>query len=661
MVPKMLKHILILSAVFFSFMPLLAGTRQFSPLKPGEVPPANPFRGLYAWSGTLGQGTLVEDVPTRDSYARFFWSDLEPAQGQYDFKAVEDCAEAARKYGRTFSFRVRCFAVGRAGGVPGWLKEKMPRGYDSGKDYIPDWNDPDFCQGVTNLLAALGKKYNRDPRIAFVDVGIYGNWGEWHMSGFDYPLPSGALPIRPEVARAIIDLHVEHFSQKWLFFRTVSAHTAYAMSYPQMGMRSDALGMVPSFEHDMKENGAVLANRWKTTPFIVETGGDHPEMKLELMPEHVRTGRVAMVGNGNLTGNTDPAKQPAGPGLLREAGLAAGYRFQLLSVQTPDRVQGSLSIKSLWKNAGNTPAYDPWVVTWQLWQGEKMIHHWASALEPSAFLPSDQEKILEEILRLPSGLAQGRYEIKLKVIDGAGIRAPLRLDIKETPDASEAYPVGSFDLAGPASTEGLAGRTPDQGFVRDPLPVQLARLPRGPFTTLREPVRLADVETSIPASADTYVRGGRLSAKNYSKDRYLTLRNSSGEYDRQAFLKFDLHSLAGKTFSKAVLRLFPVGQVPKNPSKQLTVDVGLTTAAWEESSLTYADKPERGMPVKNEIPVTISEMVEIDVTAQVNDARSKDGMLSFSLGTQCGEEIRFASRDNAAKAPEVVPQIVFFP
>lgn len=44
----------------------------------------------------------------------------------------------------------------------------------------PDYEDKNLRRSIKSLVAALGKKYDGDPRIGFITAGLLGTWGEWH-------------------------------------------------------------------------------------------------------------------------------------------------------------------------------------------------------------------------------------------------------------------------------------------------------------------------------------------------------------------------------------------------------------------------------------------------------------------------------------------------
>jgi hypothetical protein len=51
---------------------------------------------------------------------------------------------------------------------------------DHGGGISPDYDDPNLVAALEAFIAAFGQQYDGDPRIAFIQVGLLGFWGEWH-------------------------------------------------------------------------------------------------------------------------------------------------------------------------------------------------------------------------------------------------------------------------------------------------------------------------------------------------------------------------------------------------------------------------------------------------------------------------------------------------
>lgn len=66
-----------------------------------------------------------------------------------------------------------------------------------------DYSSSQFRERVLRLVSRLGKAWDNDPRVAFVEMGIFGKWGEQHS-----PFPS------PEMERLVGDAFAGAFKNK---------------------------------------------------------------------------------------------------------------------------------------------------------------------------------------------------------------------------------------------------------------------------------------------------------------------------------------------------------------------------------------------------------------------------------------------------------------
>lgn len=321
-------------------------------LTPALLPPdralSNPLSGLYAGyyqnPRTLAAEPSGNGAPwpaaALERYARFSWHSLELAgPGQYNFAPI-DAMLAALPKGVRLGFRIMAFnpqtasdtnvTTGTDGypvyadlpadletGAHGWLLPVDPNDATQGRYFIPDWNDPVVLARISRLLAALGARYDGDPRFAWIDVGLYGSWGEWHTAG----LPDSAdyrngIPYRPGDAYyalnqqayrankgvagayqagsvaskdAIVDAHLEAFPRTRLAMLTDDGDAlCHALEQPgstaHVGLRRDSLGssvngfywQFPNALPDCMTGPdlALILDRWRTAPFVVEAFGN---------------------------------------------------------------------------------------------------------------------------------------------------------------------------------------------------------------------------------------------------------------------------------------------------------------------------------------------------------------------------------------------------
>ena len=126
------------------------------------------------------------------------WNKLNPAKGVYDWTELEKLLNALAEHNMTYALRVLPY-------TPSFIKSDFPpqEDYDwtppfvyemgakkiqidlRGTDYhayAPVWDDPIYIQAAKDFAKALAKKYDGDPRIEYIDIRTFGEWGEWHTS-----------------------------------------------------------------------------------------------------------------------------------------------------------------------------------------------------------------------------------------------------------------------------------------------------------------------------------------------------------------------------------------------------------------------------------------------------------------------------------------------
>ncbi len=179
----------------------------------------NPHKGWFWHFIDNGYGRPFyrdgyEDDPVLDFpglnhlYLRFDWGDVEKEEGVYDFSYLDGIMDKWGAYGYTFALRAVTYegdpALNYA--TPAYVFEKGARCYELENGKIqPDFADPIFLACLEKFMAALGEKYNGDPRIELIDVGTYGTWGEGHTVEGDHVI----YPL--EMVKTHFDLHCKYF------------------------------------------------------------------------------------------------------------------------------------------------------------------------------------------------------------------------------------------------------------------------------------------------------------------------------------------------------------------------------------------------------------------------------------------------------------------
>ena len=205
----------------------------------------NPLKGycLYTNAGKIHR-------PYSMVFQYVSWKELEPAEGKFAFEAWEKKAwDHARAKDKHVVLRVYVDYPSKPSGLPDWLRaqgvqETSYRDYGGGNS--PNYNHPKMVQAMERLIAAMGRRYNSHPRIAFVQLGLLGFWGEWHT------YPRAELFASEATQHRILKAYQKAFPDKQLMARYADGVLA---KYKGIGFHDD---MFPE-DTDNGEDWSFLA------------------------------------------------------------------------------------------------------------------------------------------------------------------------------------------------------------------------------------------------------------------------------------------------------------------------------------------------------------------------------------------------------------------
>lgn len=191
--------------------PVFADTSKIAyKLKPFDGPLANPHKGFTLL--TEGAWNFVPEFrygPDKNgawdliSYGSGYqrWDKLNPGKGVYDWSELEDLLNVLQEHGLGYALRVFPYSPSYIQGndtptseydwTPTWVYEEGAKKVtavfeDNGaRAQVPAWDDPVYLKAAKNFATALAAKYDGDPRLEYIDVRTFGEWGEWHVSHLD--------------------------------------------------------------------------------------------------------------------------------------------------------------------------------------------------------------------------------------------------------------------------------------------------------------------------------------------------------------------------------------------------------------------------------------------------------------------------------------------
>lgn len=404
----------------------------------------NPLRGYHRWRG-------VELVPQSEraleAYQRYQWRDLETSPGVYNFSGLLADLATARSEGRKFALRLRMMAGYDDGQIylPAYLVNHPSclagcgfwaddDAVQPGLTFVPDWNDPFLQERARALLQALAQALGTQRHdLAWIDVGLYGQYGEWTLHSALYAqAPAGIVPTSEASKRAFADMHFQAFPDvQQLMFALYSNREALnyglhqqTLTLKPVGLRVDCLSRASFFDQWLNHpsDWALFSNRWQTAPFVAEfcsfESGD-PVNNPAKARQQAAQFHISSIGNGNFAPSVPRDQRwasltDAERSDLLMLGREAGYRYALQSASVKLSSTGQLNLGAQLQNLGNAPAYEPWQLRAELVNASGAVA-WSGtlAIDLRASLGGGSSQNTAAGWKLPKNLAKGSYTLRL--------------------------------------------------------------------------------------------------------------------------------------------------------------------------------------------------------------------------------------------------------
>lgn len=216
-------------------------------------------------------------------YERVTWAQLEPEEGKYNWEPLEFAARTAADAGIPFYFRIMCVNSFSGGpyDTPKWVFDKGAASHpgEPGRieKVVPEFSDPVFLNAHRAFIRALAAKFDGDPRLGGLDIGSFGNFGEWHVAGIGCGTNYWER-YSPSERRPYAEMYAASFTRAPLVAMTDDNETlGYLLSLgpaPRVGLRRDGVGSPWHFGRwiGKKPYDCIprMAEVWKTQPIVFE-------------------------------------------------------------------------------------------------------------------------------------------------------------------------------------------------------------------------------------------------------------------------------------------------------------------------------------------------------------------------------------------------------
>ncbi|HEY0980692.1 MULTISPECIES: DUF4832 domain-containing protein [unclassified Schlesneria] len=310
---------------------------DFRPVKlAAKIDSVQPMTGIVLWA-TNG---AVKTAPIQLEYSYLQYDQIVTEKGQYNWSVLEELLDAVASRGHQAIIRWNDTYVAKPTGVPAYIKKLPDYKETTGKSEnkttgFPDWSHPELRRFVLEFFTTFADKYDRDPRIAFVEVG-FGLWAEYHI--YDGPMKLGqTFPSREFQSEFALHLGKTFRETPWMISVDAAGDHAPFASDPQLldlpfGVFDDSFNHAKHSQYNEPNWEALRRDRWKIAP----TGGEFSFFeKIDQTAALSAKGphgipfeqHAARFHISFMIGDAQPRHQP--PARIRDASLACGYRFRV--------------------------------------------------------------------------------------------------------------------------------------------------------------------------------------------------------------------------------------------------------------------------------------------------------------------------------------------
>ncbi|MEO9933114.1 MAG: DUF4832 domain-containing protein [Rhodopirellula bahusiensis] len=323
-----------------------------------------PMTGVVLWHDH--ESVATDAISMEFRYCGY--DEVAVGPGQWDFSKVEQILNETASRSHQAILRFRFVYPGKTTTVPAFIRDAADYNETVAKSegkrtHFCDWSHSDLQQFTLDFYTEFAKRYDSDPRIAFLQTG-FGLWSEYHI--YDGPMELGkTFPSAKYQARFLRHLDQQFDSLPWMIsidaaddeFTPIAGDASLlALDF---GLFDDSFLSKSHSKWNAKNWAAMGDDRWKRAA----GGGEFSyynrrDQKLALsksgpngvsVEESSRDFHISfMIGN-------DQSKYQPTP-RIREVGMAMGYRFRVTRATTAKTDLGS-TIELEVTNEGVAPLY----------------------------------------------------------------------------------------------------------------------------------------------------------------------------------------------------------------------------------------------------------------------------------------------------------------
>ena len=361
-----------------------AATAQWTTLKEAPAPVSNPMKGFMPWAPAPGGNPVLAQgsLPYTLEWAVFPLKNVVTGPDTYDFTTVDAMLDSIAGRGHQAVIRFYVDNPGESSALPQYLIDggtDKSRTYDfhgnKKKSFSPNYDDPKVKEMFRHFVAALGDKYDGDPRIGYITAGLYGFWGEEHTYPYNGAVssqnPTGINWMPSDEFRAqLVEAWDDAFDETFIQNRYPTAATkAHGMGYHDDSFGYATLeGVSWHFIPKLKKQGEEEA--WQHSPI----GGElYPPIQTCIFSQPINCTNMDAEGDYKALESIQGAHATwlinqkafsvgySGDDLTRAKAASAAMGYTLQATRTSATYHGAKATVAVdISNTGSAPFYATW-------------------------------------------------------------------------------------------------------------------------------------------------------------------------------------------------------------------------------------------------------------------------------------------------------------
>lgn len=359
--PSSSRHVFALLTLLFFANASLGQESQSISLK-SQVTDVQPMTGIVLWDDNDRLEKYADSVALEYRYCGY--NEVVDGKGNYDFSKLDEILDDIANRNHQAILRFYFCYVGKETTVPDFIRLRPDYDETIGTSekkttHFCDWSNQALKQFTLDFYTEFSKRYDDDPRIAFLQTG-FGLWAEYHI--YSGPRKMGKTFPSKEYQTQFLRHMDRQFSNLPWSISIDSADYDYTpledndeMLALQFGVFDDSF-LCKRHAKENAVNWKILdLERWKRQP----GGGEFSYYNMKDQKNALRTEGPNGVSFEDaakqfhisyMIGNDQPRFQSAER--IKSASLATGYRFRV----TAAAIKGD-ELRLRVTNAGVAPIY----------------------------------------------------------------------------------------------------------------------------------------------------------------------------------------------------------------------------------------------------------------------------------------------------------------